>query len=206
MPVVLDTAQLNTEQDHTLDNGLYSLPPRHSVGQLDKLPLQVLTEILLALDVPTLIAFRRVNPRAMMVIDSIYQYRMVLKHYPNVVPTITGINATTFDFRALFETLFPIVNATKCTMCNDLGDYIYSITCELVCFSCLTSKSNSNHLPVVSRYVAQQTGFKRRSPYISSLRQGTILYDQPSMVKRLRPSLIRFAYLDDSSTAHSRAE
>ncbi|KAI0546288.1 hypothetical protein F4679DRAFT_587630 [Xylaria curta] len=39
-----------------------SLPSRHIVGQLDKLPLEVVTEILLALDVPTLTAFRRVNP------------------------------------------------------------------------------------------------------------------------------------------------
>ncbi|KAI0197061.1 hypothetical protein EV127DRAFT_465703 [Xylaria flabelliformis] len=224
MPVLLDTAQLNSGQleEHQLqkhayrksrivnytlddvdletqcplDNGRHSVRPRHSVSQLDKLPLEILIEIFLALDLPTLTAFRRVNHRAMLLVDSIYQYRMVLKHVPNVLRDIVSINARAFDCRTLYETL----SSTKCATCDCFGGYLYLITCKRVCYMCFVY--DLNYFPVSSRYAAQQTGLKlkelkRRLPYVSSLpgrysfggrmvKNRTLLFDRRSMVKRLR--------------------
>jgi hypothetical protein len=73
----LDAARL--ESPCPLDNGRLKTPPqlsaRHPAGRLDLLPLELISDILLALDVPTLTGFRRVNHRAMELVDSLHQYR-----------------------------------------------------------------------------------------------------------------------------------
>ncbi|KAI1761328.1 hypothetical protein GGR53DRAFT_506157 [Hypoxylon sp. FL1150] len=45
------------------------------------LPLEILTDILLTLDLPSLIVFRHVNRRAIGLIDSLHQFRMVYRSW-----------------------------------------------------------------------------------------------------------------------------
>ncbi|KAI1121155.1 hypothetical protein F5Y10DRAFT_288879 [Nemania abortiva] len=220
MPVVLDAAQLNPGQlqehtyqksrivDHTLDdadletrcpldNGKRPIQPRHNVGRLDKFPLEIVTEILLALDLPTLTIFRRVNYRAMSLVDSIYQYRMILKHCPNVLRAVVSINAGSFDCRVLYETLL----TSKCATCDHFGGYLYLVTCKRVCYSCFTL--NPNYFPVSWIFAANQTGLKKQKelkhhlPHVSSLRgrytasnklarHRSLLFDRQSVVEYVR--------------------
>lgn len=152
MPVVLKTEQLKREelQEHTyrkvrnvdntlddadletrcpLDNGRHAIQLRHGVGQLDKLPLEIVTKILLLLDLPTLTVFRRVNCRAIILVDSIYQFKMILKHCPNILRVIISINARFFNCQTLYEML----STDKCATCDHFGYYLYLITCKRVC-------------------------------------------------------------------------
>jgi hypothetical protein len=67
----LDDAQLETRCP--LDNGQHnctSISPRFAPGQLDRLPLEVLIEVLLRLDVPLLTRFRSLNRRTMELVNS----------------------------------------------------------------------------------------------------------------------------------------
>ncbi|KAI0182982.1 hypothetical protein EV127DRAFT_448302 [Xylaria flabelliformis] len=214
----LDDADLETRCP--LDNGRHATQSRHSVGQLDELPLELVTEILLMLDLPTLTAFRRVNSRAISLVDSIYQYRMIRKHCPNILRAIISINAQSFNCWALYRTL----STTKCATCDRFGGYLYLITCKRVCYSCF--KSNLNYFPVTSRYATQRTGLKRkelkRLPHISSLpgrysisgrlvRNRTLLFDRQSVVvKSLRqgpvhtPPVERPQLLDRTTTEPRR--
>ncbi|KAI0203373.1 hypothetical protein F4808DRAFT_42005 [Astrocystis sublimbata] len=187
----LDDADLETRCP--LDNARHAFQPLHGVSQLDKLPLEIITEILIALDLPTLIAFRRVNYHAMSLVDSVYQFRMIRKHCPNVLRAILSINARFLDCRTLYETLL----TTKCATCRHFGNYLYVLTCKRVCYSCFTS--NLNYFPVSSRHAAKHTGLKikdlkRRLPHVSSLpgrytsfgrlaRSRTLLFDRQSMVE-----------------------
>ncbi|KAI1736018.1 hypothetical protein F4680DRAFT_433938 [Xylaria scruposa] len=148
------------------------------------------------LDLPTLTAFRRVNARAMSLVDSVYQYRMIRKHCPTILRAIVSINARSFDCRALYRTLSTI----KCATCDRFGGYLYLITCKRVRYCCF--KSNVDYFHVTSRYATQQTGLKtkelkRRLPHISNLpgrysisgrlvRNRILLFDRQSVVVKSR--------------------
>ncbi|KAI1313689.1 hypothetical protein F5Y03DRAFT_105082 [Xylaria venustula] len=161
----LDDADLETRCP--LDNGRHLIPPQYSLGQLDRLPLELLTCIFLTLDLPSLTIFRRVNRRAMGLVDSLHQYRMVLKHCPDVLRAIISIDAHYFDCRTLYKTL----STTKCEGCDRFGSYLYLITCKRVCYFCLTS--NIDYFPVSATRAAKYLGLPRKEimhlPHILSL-------------------------------------
>lgn len=128
----LDDAQFETRCP--LDNGRHHGQPKYGMGSLDRLPVEVLTEVLLGLDIPSLTAFRRVNRPAMNLVDAIPSYRAVFENCPNVLRAILSINAKHFDYRGLFQTL----SGTKCVTCDKFGAYLYLITCKRVCYFCFT--------------------------------------------------------------------
>ncbi|KAH8589190.1 hypothetical protein B0O99DRAFT_692758 [Bisporella sp. PMI_857] len=172
----LDDADLETRC--LLDNGRHKIQPRNSVGQLDVLPLEIVTDVLVALDLPTLTAFRRVNRRAMSLVDSLHQYGTVLKHCPNVLRAIISIDANYFDCRSLYKTL----STSKCETCDRFGGYLYLITCKRVCYFCFTS--NLEYLPISATYAAKHTGLSRKElkhlPHILSLPGRYTAFDKQS--------------------------
>jgi len=153
----LDDAHLETRCP--LDNGRHSVQAQFSMGQLGVLrvlPLEIVNEILLTLDLPTLTLFRRVNRCAMSVVDALHQYRMVLKHCPNVLRAIISIDATFFDCWTLYKKL----STSKCESCGRFGGYLYLITCKRVCYACFTL--NDDYFPVLLAHANKHTGLKRR--------------------------------------------
>lgn len=75
----LDDAQLVARCP--LDNGrcsVASTPAHYSAGKLDQLPAELLIQALLYTDVPSLTCFRRVNRRAMQLVDSVPQYAAII--------------------------------------------------------------------------------------------------------------------------------
>lgn len=161
----LDDADLETRCP--LDNGRHSIQPRLSVGQLDMLPLEIVTDVLLTLDLPTLTAFRRVNRRAMSLVDSLHQYGMILKHCPNVLRAIISIHADYVNCTNLYKTL----STSKCETCDRFGSYLYLITCKRVCYFCFTE--GLEYHPVLAKHAAEHIGVRRREvihlPHILSL-------------------------------------
>ncbi|XXG96419.1 hypothetical protein Hte_002701 [Hypoxylon texense] len=164
----LDDARL--ESRCPLDNGRHRGQPRHSVGQLDMLPPEIVTEILLALDLPTLTTFRRVNCRAMSLVDSLRQYDMVFKHCPDVLRAIISINAKHFDCKTLYQAL----STSKCEYCDRIGGYLYLITCKRVCYFCFTSlDQDHNHFPMLTADAIKHMGLPKKKlehlPHVRSL-------------------------------------
>lgn len=133
----LDDAQLVTRCP--LDNGRYidaSSPPRCSAGQLDQLPAELVIQVLLYIDLLSLTRFRRVNRRAMELVDSVPQYDAIIKHCPNIIRAILSIQADAFDCHVLYTTL----STTRCSTCERFGDYLYLIDCRRVCYFCFTQR------------------------------------------------------------------
>ncbi|KAK4154289.1 hypothetical protein C8A00DRAFT_14591 [Chaetomidium leptoderma] len=129
----LDDAQLETRCP--LDNGRHhvaSTRARYSVGQLDQLPAELLIQVLLQTDIPSLTHFRRVNRRAMELVDSVPQYAALVKHCPNIIRAILSIQAGAFDCDTLYSTL----STTRCFTCERFGDHLYLIDCRRVCYLC----------------------------------------------------------------------
>ncbi|KAF7563541.1 hypothetical protein G7046_g598 [Stylonectria norvegica] len=127
----LDNAYLETTCP--LDNGNHhSKKPQHSAGLLDLLPFELVFEVLVRLNIPDLTSFRRVNRRAMELVNSIDAYRAVWEHCPNVIRAILSIEATSFSCTTLYETL----RTSECEVCGRFGGYLYLLTCQRVCFMC----------------------------------------------------------------------
>ncbi|GAB0132884.1 hypothetical protein EsDP_00001305 [Epichloe bromicola] len=161
----LDDARLETRCP--LDNGRHHGQPKHQVGRLDLLPAELIAEVLLALDIPSLTTFRRINRRAMSLVDSLRQYFVIFQHCPNILRAIVSIDAKHFDCATLFKTLL----TTNCATCDRFGCYLYLITCKRVCYFCFTT--NILYFPVSPKLATKHTGLSRRElkplPHICSL-------------------------------------
>ncbi|KAH7127370.1 hypothetical protein EDB81DRAFT_907605 [Dactylonectria macrodidyma] len=135
----LDDAQLVTRCP--LDNGRCidaSIPitTHYSAGQLDQLPAELLIQILLSVDIPSLTRFRRVNRRARELVDSVPPYAAIIKHCPNIIRAILSLQADAFDCHVLYATL----SSTRCSTCERFGDHLYLIDCRRVCYFCFTRR------------------------------------------------------------------
>ncbi|KAM7210248.1 hypothetical protein V8F06_014370 [Rhypophila decipiens] len=130
----LDDVEL--ESRCPLDNGRHAFTPKTSVGQLDLLPIELIDQVLILLDIPTLTNFRRVNQRAMHLVDSLPPYRRLWTSCPNVLRAVISIKASSFSCQTLFKTL----TQEKCESCDCFGGYLYLISCKRVCYLCFTSK------------------------------------------------------------------
>ncbi|WPG97946.1 Hypothetical protein R9X50_00072900 [Acrodontium crateriforme] len=184
----LDDAQLATRCP--LDNGRHQHQPRHSAGRVDLLSLELIAEILLELDLPTVTAFRSVNRRAMQLVDSIHEYRKLWEHCPNILRAIISIDARHFTCRTLYKTL----SATRCDTCDRFGAYLYLITCRRVCYFCFTR--NTDYFPISIGIATKLTTLSKREvrklPHVVSLpglytagekasRSRTILFDRQAI-------------------------
>ena len=140
-----------------LDNGHHRIEPRYGLGVLDQLPLELLSEILVHVDLRTLTDFRRVNQRAMQVIDSIPKYQVIVEHGAQALQCIlsmeTGGHASCLD-------LFHMLCNPYCEECGDLGEMIYLPTCKRICESC--SKQKSKYLPLLAAEAMREFGVSQR--------------------------------------------
>lgn len=111
-------------------------------------------------------AFRRVNRRAMSLLDSLQQYRKVSEQCPNVLRAIVSTMASSFDFWTLYEAL----SISNCANCGRFGGYLYLITCSRACYFCFTSAWA--YLPMAAHAV-RRAGVSRedleRLPHLLSL-------------------------------------
>ena len=141
----LDDAQLETRCP--LDNGRRDYAPISTcfpTNQLDRLPLELLIEVLLLLDIPSLTRFRRLNRRLMELVNSVHQYTAIIEHCPNIIRAIVSIQADAFDCGTLYRTLC----TSRCFTCNRFGDHLYLIDCRRVCYLCFTHRAE--YFPLTS--------------------------------------------------------
>jgi hypothetical protein len=142
----LDDAQLETRCP--LDNGRHDCTPISTcfaTNQLDRLPLELLIEVLLQLDIPSLTRFRGLNRRTMELVNSVHEYTAIIEHCPNIIRAIVSIQADAFDCGTLYRTLC----TSRCFTCNRFGDHLYLIDCCRVCYFCFTRRAE--YLPLTSR-------------------------------------------------------
>ena len=101
------------------------LAPRTStptLGNLDALPFELRTAILLDLDLQSLAQFRTINRRARFLIDNIPEYRDLVKHGPSLRrATLSTRIAPSLPCRTLYTAL----RTQACTTCGHSGPFIY---------------------------------------------------------------------------------
>ena len=133
-------------RDYTLDDNLpasirpanharLGSAPTANLGDLGVLPLELLQALLAQLDLRSLSDFRLVNRRAAEVVGSIPQYKVVTTHAPNVLRGILSIRTGRW---ITCEMLYDSLCTANCQVCGDFAGYLYILTCERVCFLCLS--------------------------------------------------------------------
>lgn len=126
-----------------LDDGRFASPAiRGRLGVLNQLPMEILLNMLLKMDIPTLMSFRGTSRTAMGAVDSLREYQIINRLAPDFLRAALWTRAGFFNLEKLYNTLC----ATKCASCGHFGGYIYMITCERVCLRCFTRKKAYNPL------------------------------------------------------------
>ncbi|PWW75029.1 hypothetical protein C7212DRAFT_33098, partial [Tuber magnatum] len=107
-----------------------------SLGDLSAcLPLEIINEILLFLDICSLLTFRRVNTTALATINTLPEYRAVITHAPDVIRAYLATNLSSHvNIGELFRTL----TGKLCSYCNSFGAFIFLLECRRVCWHCHT--------------------------------------------------------------------
>lgn len=108
------------------------------LGSLNRLPIEILIEILPTLDLPSLISFRNTNMRARNIVDSIAMFRRVVS-FPRLIGAVLQLRCKFFDL----NTLYTCINNSTCSFCGQFGDMLYLITCERWCFDCWQSRETA---------------------------------------------------------------
>jgi len=85
-----------------LDNGRHYCTPispgfGFATSQLNRLPVELVIGILLQLDIPSLTRFRRINRRAMQLVNPVRLYAAIIEQCPNIIRAIITIQAEAFD-------------------------------------------------------------------------------------------------------------
>ncbi|KAF2207767.1 hypothetical protein CERZMDRAFT_50397 [Cercospora zeae-maydis SCOH1-5] len=144
------------ERTCPLDLGRYYVDPQYDLGTLDGLPLEVLDDVLVQLDLRSLMDFRAVNQRAMRAVDAIPQFRTIVKHSASSLRGILSIEAAS---DSTCQDLYQAISSPRCELCNDFGGYIYLLNCSRVCFLCFSE--NDRYLPLSPFEVTYNYGLDR---------------------------------------------
>jgi hypothetical protein len=110
--------------------------PNVGLGDLDLLPIELLHEICLTLDVQSLFHFRQLNRRSRQIVSALRQYQPVIEY---------GLDA----FRALLKTgvaqhistskIFSTLCEQNCHICSSFGGFVFLPCYTRCCFRCLES-------------------------------------------------------------------
>ena len=117
-----------------LDNGRHQGNIKHDLGDLDRLPLELQSDILVRLDLQTLTDFRRVNRKAMDNVDALPEYKAILLHNKNSLRAILSVELGRF---ITCNELYITLQTKICERCGESAEFIYLLTCRRVCATCL---------------------------------------------------------------------
>ena len=194
----LTTPQLNIK-DNTLDqndlayrcpldNGRHTTNPEADLGELALLPPELLHRLLRQLDIQSLTDLRRVNQQAMILVDSVPEYRVIVTHAPNALRGMLCLGSARSN--SCYD-LYQKLCTAECDTCGDFGGYLYLITCRRVCFTCLSDEVS--YLPLRKADVIRDCGIEskhlgsiphvrsrpgRYSPNSKIYRKSVTLYDR----------------------------
>lgn len=122
-----------------------------SLGILERLPVELLHEVLRSLDFQSIIRFSRVSIQGKIILYSLPTYRDVIKHAPHA---LVALGKTKLLHLHSASELQNALRSERCATCPEYGVYLFLPTCERCCWQCLRSKPTRR---VVSPTAAAKT-------------------------------------------------
>lgn len=117
-----------------------ALPPTVTLGMLDQLPVELLSAILLELDLASLVIFRHVNRRAREVINSLREYKLIATHASNCVCAMLWTGSAS---GITLSHLYHLMCQELCSTCQQsFGDMLNLLTWQRCCSACLRAGSS----------------------------------------------------------------
>lgn len=146
-----------------------------TVGRLDNLPLEILHEILLFLDVESLFLFRQVNLRARQIVSTVRGYQPLVDH---ALEAVCVILRTKISSWYTLQALFDVFRTRDCPLCGCFGGFVFLPSFKRSCFNCLTAAPQfrvlsvteaGKHLNLSPRFLRKSIPFLRTIPGIYSM-------------------------------------
>ena len=105
-----------------------------AVGILDRLPFEILHQVLDQLDFSTLVAIRSLNLASRNTVDSFPAYKYMTQYAADALRALSQTELITAFSSAH---LFKVLRTDRCTGCQQFGAYLFLLTCSRCCFNCL---------------------------------------------------------------------
>ncbi|KAF5578284.1 hypothetical protein FPCIR_11631 [Fusarium pseudocircinatum] len=116
-----------------------------SLGILSRLPEELTLMILQELDILSYLRFRRVNNRARSITTASREYKTVVKHgLQGLKPLLKAELGHVFTIAHFYRALV----SNKCELCGKFATFLYLITCQRCCFTCLQISVDLHVLPI----------------------------------------------------------
>ena len=143
--------------------------PTTSLGDLDKLPLELLTNIFLQSDIASLFQLRQVNARGHQVVNALHEYRVITKHALNA---FLALLRTRMKPGVTLQDFFRLLCTQECSLCGKYGNLVYLPTWTRCCSSCLHSDApeiRSTNAARVKRRLELSKESMRNLPRLTTL-------------------------------------
>jgi hypothetical protein len=132
--------------------------PLSPLGTLDTLPLELITNICLQLDIQSLFRLRQVNTRAQQIVNTLHEYRIIIKHALNA---FLALLRTRRIPGVTLQEIYSLLCTQECSLCGGYGDLVYLLTWIRCCSSCL--RANNAAIRTGSFSSVKQLGLSKGS-------------------------------------------
>lgn len=122
----------------------FTTTPISSLSTFDRLPYEILWQILHSLDLISLLRFRQVNQRARELSTAMPEYQHVANHgLEGLRGLLRGGLGTKFTIVDLY---IPLITP-ECTVCGDFGRFLFLCTATRCCWTCLRKSPEFRVIP-----------------------------------------------------------
>jgi hypothetical protein len=104
------------------------------LGSLDRMPVELLHDVLVRLDVYSLFKFRQVNIRSRQMVDSLKRYQMIVLHGLNL---FCALLRTRIAIHVSLIDLYKALCTKNCALCGEFAGFMSLLTWTRCCFKCL---------------------------------------------------------------------
>lgn len=128
----------------TIDNASLALPVSvqatsqynrpSSLGALDRLPVEILYQLLDYLDLLSLAQITNVSVRGRSIVFSLASYQGLMKHAPSAIAMLRMTKL--ISIHSVSE-VYATLKSERCATCQEYGAYLFLPTCERCCWECL---------------------------------------------------------------------
>lgn len=156
----------------------FQTSPVMGVGDLDYLPLELMTMVLKNLDILSYFRFRRVNRYARILSTAPHEYQLVAKY---AVEELRALLRSGCARSLTIVDLYHLLITESCALCGKFGSALFLLTAKRYCYSCLQT---SPKLDVMST-----TDFSKMagiSTYQLSMSYGSTLRTVPGQYSAYR--------------------
>jgi hypothetical protein len=119
-----------------------------SLGPFSELPPEIVSMILMQVDIESLTKFRSVSRAARDAVDSLFKYRNIVTHAPQILRATLALKAGKY---ITLTHLDAALMSKVCQDCGEFGAFLHVPTCERVCYKCFTA--NEDRMPLSAPHV-----------------------------------------------------